>query len=233
MDDVLKTYIEGFDEQLGGGMSKGHVVLISGPPGSMKSSLSLHICYNNLVADGTKSLYISLEERKESLTKSMKMLNMGDFDEKGLIIADLGKLRAAYKETDQTQDWFTILRSYIHKRVTEENIKIVVIDSLTALYTLSDLMNPRQHIFRFFSFLKGLGINTLLTSEVAGDSIYGMYHEDFLADGTLLLKFYEASDTSIQLRIRIVKMRHSKHYQGYMALLIKNGKFMVTPVISD
>ena len=41
--DRLKTYVEGLDEQLSGGIKKGHVILLAGPPGAMKSSMALNM----------------------------------------------------------------------------------------------------------------------------------------------------------------------------------------------
>jgi KaiC/GvpD/RAD55 family RecA-like ATPase len=43
----FKTYIRGFDEEIEGGIPQGHVVLVAGPPGTMKSSLAYSILYNN------------------------------------------------------------------------------------------------------------------------------------------------------------------------------------------
>ena len=45
--ELLRTYIEGLDEELGGGIQKGHVVLVSGTPGTMKSSSILYMMYQN------------------------------------------------------------------------------------------------------------------------------------------------------------------------------------------
>ena len=53
MKPRVKTYIQGLDEQMSGGVPKGHVVLISGMPGTMKSSVAFNILYNN----GTGSNY--------------------------------------------------------------------------------------------------------------------------------------------------------------------------------
>ena len=57
------TYIEGLDETLGGGLPAGHVVLLSGLPGTMKSTLSYSILHWNARERGAKCLYVSLEHR--------------------------------------------------------------------------------------------------------------------------------------------------------------------------
>ena len=38
--ELVKTYIKGFDEKLGGGIPEGSVVLVVGEPGTMKSSVA-------------------------------------------------------------------------------------------------------------------------------------------------------------------------------------------------
>ena len=45
-DGYVKTYIEGFDEKLQGGIPKGSVVLLVGQPGTMKSSVAYNMLYN-------------------------------------------------------------------------------------------------------------------------------------------------------------------------------------------
>lgn len=235
MSGMIQTYIEGFDYELGGGIPEGHTILLSGTPGTMKSSLALNILYNNMKNADKKCLYISLEESKKSLTKMMKNLGMDEFDEEQLFIVDLGKLRLDYKEADEELDWFNILYGYLKRRVEEEGVSIVAIDSITALYSLVNLKNPRQELFHFFGFLKSLEITTILITEMpygSVDMVYP-YREDFLTDGNLLLKLHDVGETDVQLRIRCVKMRHTNHQRGYFALMHRGNRFMVTSVISD
>ena len=200
----------------------------------MKSSVCLNLLYNNQKLGGNKGLYISLEESKESLMIGMEILNICDFDEKDLFIVDLGKLRLEYDEIEEAEDWMKIITDYLSMRVKAEGFKVVVIDSLTALYSLIELDNPRHQLFHFFGFLKRLGVTTFLISEMQpGSDMYGPYREDFLADGTFLLKLHEVGETDVQPRIRCVKMRHVKHQRGYYVLIHRGNRFTVTPVISE
>ena len=231
--NLIKTYIDGFDDALGGGIPEGHTVLISGTPGTMKSSICLNLLYKNQKIANKRSLYISLEETKDSLLTGMARLNMRDFNDKDLFIVDLARLRMEYDEVDQMQDWMRFVTEYLTRRVKEDKIDIVAIDSLTALYSLIELENPRQQLFHFFGFLKRLGVTSFLISEMhPGSEEFGPYREDFLADGNIMLKLHEVGDTDIQLRIRCVKMRHVKHDRIYFVLMHRGEKFMVTSVIS-
>ena len=230
----VKTFIEGLDERLGGGIKKGHVILLAGTPGTMKSSIALNVIYNNSYLKGLKVLYISIEESRESLLMAMKNLGMTDIDSSKIFIVDIGRLRLEHSDADIGRDWFRILKEYLRKKVEVEGIDMLVIDSLTAIYALTTLENPRQELFHFFGFLKRLGVTSILISETESDGkSFGPYHEDFLADGTVLMKFVEVGESAIQLRMRIVKMRHSKIHHGYLTLLFKDGEFTVTTPISD
>ncbi|HSV42115.1 MAG TPA: ATPase domain-containing protein, partial [Methanomassiliicoccales archaeon] len=65
--DPIPTHIEKFDTMLGGGIPSGHLVLVSGPPGSMKSTLTYNVLFNAAKHSGLNSMYFSLEQSRESL----------------------------------------------------------------------------------------------------------------------------------------------------------------------
>lgn len=233
-EDRILTYIDGFDSKIEGGVRKGHVVLVAGTPGTMKSSIALNMLYNNVKNRGMNALYVSIEESKESLLEGMEKLGFGSFDENKFFIVDIGKLRLEHTDADIGRDWFKILKEYLRKKVENEGVEIVVIDSLTAVYSLTHIQSPRQELFHFFGFLKRLGVTTFLISETQQDGLeFGPFHEDYLADGTILLKFVDVGESDVQLRIRAVKMRHSKIHHGYLTLLYRDGQFMATPPIAE
>ena len=231
--DKVKTYIEGFDDLLDGGIPKGSLVLICGTPGTMKTTLAYSILHSN-ASNGSKSLFITLEETQGGIASAMEDLGMNSLDESQLYILDVGAIRMEHKQEEVAKDWFDILSKYIEQRVNEDKFDIVAIDSLAALYSLFPMDSPRRALYHFFGFLKSLGTTTLLVSEVPyGKDQLVPFDEDFLADGILLLKQHEVGETDVQLRIRCVKMRRSKHYQGYLTLIRDKDKFMVTRVISE
>src|SRR2546427_185246 len=77
----ISTYIEGLDEVLGGGFPVGHVVLLSGLPGTMKSTLSYAILHRNAKERGARCLYVSLEQTRKSLEDQMAAMG---FDVEGV-----------------------------------------------------------------------------------------------------------------------------------------------------
>src|SRR3989449_11456438 len=89
MEDIIPTRIDGLDQLLGGGIPRGHLVLVCGTPGTMKSTLCYTTMYNNAV-HGQKGLYISLEQDGEHLRGSMAKLGMTDDGDSRCYIPDLG-----------------------------------------------------------------------------------------------------------------------------------------------
>jgi len=112
---------------------------------------------------------------------------------------------------------------------------LVAIDSLAALYSLSHLDHPRRDLFHFFGFLKSLGATCFLISEVptGNNGKLSSFDEEFLADGILVLRHFEKGETDVQLRLRTVKMRRTRHEHGYYALSRNNGRFQLTRAISE
>ncbi|MCJ2531706.1 MAG: hypothetical protein LN413_05300, partial [Candidatus Thermoplasmatota archaeon] len=73
----------------------------------------------------------------------------------------------------------------------------------------------------------------LVISEIpVGSTRLSRYGEDFLADGVFLLRHYDVGETGVQLRFRCVKMRRTKHEEGYYALDRDPNGFYLTNVIS-
>src|SRR3989304_1867010 len=64
-EDRIRTAIEGFDEALEGGIPKGHVVIVGGPSGTMKTSLALNLLHVNR-SRGVRGVFVALAEGRES-----------------------------------------------------------------------------------------------------------------------------------------------------------------------
>ena len=230
----VKTHIQGFDEALGGGIPKGHVILITGTPGTMKTTLAFSMLYRN-VKEGSKGLYISLEENYEDLKGAMTDLGMDGIDDLELYLLDVSKIRLEHKEEELDKNWLEILMKYIEQRVKVNHFDLVAVDGLAALYSLHRMENPRRELFHFFGFLRSLDATTFLIAEVPSgeNGRLSRYDEEFLADGVLYVRHFEKGETDVQLRIRCVKMRRAKHEHGYFALIRNDGQFMITRPISE
>jgi KaiC/GvpD/RAD55 family RecA-like ATPase len=227
---VYKTYVEGLDGQMEGGIPKGHIVLISGPPGTMKSSVAYSILYNNARFDGVKGLFVCLEQTRKSLKFHMSKLGMTDEEiEKSIHLLDLSKIRKAVREEEQ-KPWLDILKKLLTDMQKEKPFEILAIDSLPVLEIMSNLKRKRTNLFHFFEWLRDQDYTTLLISEAATESPE-LLDEDFLADGIINLMMEKVGKIDVYRRMRCVKMRGVNHQTGYFTLEFKNGRFHATQVI--
>src|SRR2546427_659355 len=75
---LVKTHIRGFDEDvLRGGIPQGHVVLVRGASGTMKSSLAYYVLYHNAL-EGAPGLYVTLEQTAAGLLQHIAGLRLKD-----------------------------------------------------------------------------------------------------------------------------------------------------------
>lgn len=224
-DERVPTYVAGLDPALEGGLPRGSVVGIVGPGGSMKTSLALFILTKNRAA-GMRAVYVTVEESRDSIVRTMQRLGLGDAED---FVVDIGRLRLEHAGAEEIRDWVRVLEDYLSRRRDRESIGIVVIDSLDALAALSRMPEVRTELFHFFHFLRSMGATTLVVAEQ--DPVRpGVDHEvAFLADGILELRFSGVGEGKVSLLLRIAKMRHTNHSRDYFVLTYGPKGFEVRP----
>ncbi|MGQ0798245.1 MAG: ATPase domain-containing protein [Methanobacteriota archaeon] len=226
-NDRVPTHIEGFDAALGGGIPRGHAVVLAGPTGAMKTSLALYTLTRNR-ANGMRGVYVTIEEGRDSIAETMRRLGLGDAED---AIVDIGRLRLEHAGAEDVRDWMQVLRDYLERRHEKEAIGLVVIDSLNALSDLARLRSPRGDLFHFMKFLEDrLGVTTILiveTDDAAATPLDGRVQN--LADGILELRFSGAGEGRVELLLRCAKMRHATHSRDYFVLSYADRRFVARP----
>ncbi|MEM0448795.1 MAG: RAD55 family ATPase [Methanomassiliicoccales archaeon] len=232
----IRTFIQNFDEVLQGGIPKGQVVLITGTPGTMKSSLCYSIIYHNALNNRIKSVYMTLEQSRENLLQQMHTMGMDKEEAKEYVhILDLGLIRKSLTQLSAKGTWLQVFKMYAESLKHSLGYDILVVDSLDVLEMAAQLgENRRTELFYLFEWLRNLGITSFLISETAPEQMFqNKYDEGYLADGVISLKLHELGETDIQRRIRAVKMRSTNHKTGYFSLLFSEGTFKATQVITE
>ena len=235
----VKSRIDGFDDVLGGGIPKGSVVIVTGLPGTMKSSLAYAILLNNARDDGAKCLYVSLEQTKSSLENQMGAMGFDmEVARRAIHILDVGTIQKELGRS-ATKPWMDFLHRTVETKNKIDGLDLVVIDSLEALDVLARFQDRRSDLFRFFQWLRDLGTTTFVLTEAAPEPTFpafepGPNRDDagYLADGIVHLKLHPLSDVEMQRRVRVAKLRGSNHKTGFYALLFEAGRFSVTPAMS-
>jgi KaiC/GvpD/RAD55 family RecA-like ATPase len=236
---VLKTDIAGFDQLfINGGIPKGNSVLIAGGPGTGKSILCRHICYN-LVSKGKKCMYVSFEESKDRIIKSMEDFgwDVRKYVENGKLLIQkinpLDILRMKFGSIggsgSATELSYKIKPLVIPK---DFNPDVIAVDSLSAIIAASVTKdkNYRVYLQQLFSFFEETGATSLLITET--DPIPKRYSdtgiEEFLADGIVVL--YNIQKQEIRENaIEILKMRYGRHQKKTVLMEITEKGIKIHP----
>lgn len=224
----IRTYIQELDEKMPSGIPRNHIVIIAGRAGTMKSSIAYNILYKHAIEKHEKSLYLSLEQPRENLVFQLKGIGFHPDNVKDYVfIVDMSYLRKMLAGEEEI-DWMNVIETIVKNFVENEKCKIVVIDSIDAMYAMSDIKKPRTFLFYFFQKLRDYGITAFIITEMDPDSNkFGKYGvEDYLADGVIHLTL-ERSGKVVGRYISIVKMRGVKHPTDYFPLVFENGIFRI------
>ncbi len=205
----VTTGVQGLDEMLNGGFPEGHVVLVTGLPGTGKTCLGLQFLLAG-AKRGDKGVFLSLEEDAPALVTSAKQFGW-PVDE-AVKAGTFTILRLDPKETQQS---LHRIQGQLGKELAAMGAKRIVVDSVSLLNMLSDNETSRRTtLFALAAACRASGATTILTAEA--DPRHPEVSRDGLsedvADGVLVLGYSTAGDgRRVGLSLRILKMRRTAH----------------------
>ncbi len=231
--------IEGLDELTEGGFPRGKTIVISGVPGSGKTTFCIEFLYKGVLDYGENGVYITLEESPESVIKNMMNLGMDlkSLTSKGkLLLVDANPLRGETMLTvSGVHTGFIEFKAYglselIRQKVREINAKRVAIDGLTALLMhYKDDFERRLEIVRLLIGISGLDCTTLITTEHRTYELRKYFlMEHFLADGVIFLDMFQSGGGFVR-GIQIQKIRGIKHDFDFHLYRITDKGIVVFP----
>lgn len=209
--------VKGIDDMLQGGIPKGSVLGVSGPPGVGKSILALHFLLQG-AREGEKGVYISLEEPRKNIDNMIKSFDFSkefyDYEKKGLIVVR----NFNYSEYEK------INLDLLEKVQEDKDIKRLVIDSFNCFFDsienndIPELhVNVRKLINKSFSYLRKNSLNVFLVLEKNENTLVNFdYNIPYLVDGLLKLDYLDLG--VIERRVFVPKMRWTnqcKESMGY------------------
>ena len=222
--------IEGLDKVLRTEVAPPKIILVTGPPGSLKTSFCYALMSRYLKKTGEFGLYTTLEETVQSHLRNMESLgvdlslNMQISD-----FTDLREVDAVVSAEDQT-DYIAFIEKMIahFKKVHGSKFKMFALDSLGALYSLMEnTSNMRKRMFYFFKMLRENELTCLVIMERSanGDSVL-LGNEGFLVDGILLLGL-DRSRGKLVRYLQVEKMRAADHSMEKHAIETRKGGLTV------
>jgi KaiC/GvpD/RAD55 family RecA-like ATPase len=211
--------IRGLDKVFYNDIRAPKVVLVSGMPGSMKSSFVYSLLNKYTLQTGEYGLYATLEETTESYLNNMESL--GIEPNINLQITDYTDFR---EEQDDGIDYLAFTENMIKyfKEKYGDKFTTFAFDSLGALYSIisNNGTSMRKRIFHFFKMLREQNLMSFIIMERALDGeSHLMGNEGFLSDGIVVLGLRRKQGRIIRY-IQIEKMRATQHSMEVHALEI-------------
>ncbi|MRG93973.1 circadian clock protein KaiC [Polyangium spumosum] len=187
-EERMSTGVPRLDAMLDGkGIFRGSSVLVSGTPGTGKSSLAAHVVHA-ACRRGERCLYFAFEESEGQYVRNMRSIgvDLTPWLDEGLL---------AFHASRPTLFGLEMHLAHMHQQIESFQPGVVVVDPVTNLAMVASPFEVRAMLMRLVDFLKGRGITTLFTSLTAGGDAIEETDVGIssLMDTWLLLQFLEGS----------------------------------------
>lgn len=212
----IRTFIQGLDEILYGGIPERNIVLLSGGPGTGKSIAAKQFLYNGLVR-GEGAVFVALEEHPVSVRRSFRHFgwDITKYEKDGkfaIIDAFTGGVGTAAqrekyiaKQIDDVHELADILRQAIR----DTNATRVAIDSISTLYLTKPAM-ARSTVMTLKRIISGLGSTAFFVSQISvGERGFGGPGVEHAVDGIIRMDLDEI-EGKMYRSIIVWKMRDTK-----------------------
>jgi circadian clock protein KaiC len=215
---TMSSGIPELDQLLGGGVESGSSTLILGPAGTGKSLVSI-IFVLAAISRGEKAALFVFDEELGLLFSRMRGLGID-------LEAILQDRKLYIEQVDAAELSPGEFAHRVRKRVDDDQIKTVVIDSLNGYQSAMPEENSLiLHVHELLQYLNRRGAATFMT--VAQHGLVGDMKAPvdvtYLADTVVLLRYFEALG-SVKRAISVIKKRTGNHESTIREYRIgKNG----------
>jgi KaiC/GvpD/RAD55 family RecA-like ATPase len=243
----IKMGATGLDTMMGGGLIPERPYIISGPPGSGKTTLAIQFLLEGL-KKGEKGLFVALQEPVNEIKYNMESLGikLGSMQildansdvrryeptpvmeisskSKVLLLKNVDETIRKTSRFKSTVISVHSLQTMLQSEFRSTHYDRLVIDSLTALRFFCMVTEEDILLQSFLRFLSESKITALMTVETPED--YTLAPEMFLARGEIRL--HKFRDTGpIKRMISIEKFRGSEHDERSYPIEIRKGEGVV------
>jgi circadian clock protein KaiC len=222
-DERISSGLPRLDHMLNGGYHRGSNILISGAPGTAKSTVS-GLFAAAACKRAERTLYVSFDEGAAQIVRNLRSVNihLAPHLKSGVL-----KMHSTRTRGPNVEDQFDRLRA----KVREHNPRCLVIDPLSALSTKLSHLASADAAQQFLDFLKGEGITVVNTSLMDGLST-----DEATATGistiadTWIHLSYVVQDGERNRALTIVKSRGTGHSNQVRELRLSNEGVSLTDV---
>lgn len=222
----ISSGIPEFDELLGGGIEEGSSTLISGPPGTGKSSLAVQFV-KSATDQGQQAAMFLFEESFNTLLNRCSGIGLDLHApyESGLLAVH------QIDPAEMSPGEFT----HAVCRAADSGAKVVIIDSLNGyLNAMPEASFLSTHLHEVLTYLGQRGVVTFLVGVqqgMVGAMTTGL-DMSYMADNVLILRYFEARG-AVQKAISVFKKRGSAHETTLRGFNITGSGLKVGPVLNN
>ena len=235
MNEVLskkaKTGVQGLDDILSGGLTRCHVFLLEGSPGTGKTTIALQFLMQGAEL-GERCLYISLSETEEELRDSalshgIEIAEQIEIFElvppESLLDADQQQSLLYSSDLELGETTKLIFQAFERAKPAR-----VVIDSLSEIRLLAQSsLRYRRQILALKHFFSRSDATVLLLDDMTAENMDKTVHS--VVHGVIHLEQLAPDYGSERRRLRVVKYRGQSFRGGYHDFVIKTGGVAVFP----
>ncbi len=241
----VKSGIPGLDELIEGGYVENDVILVTGGPGTGKTTFGVQYLMGGILDYNEPGVLVVMEETPSRIIRNMWRFG---WDIEKLVSQKKMKLIYANPFT-YTKFVKTLENSPVSSIAARKNIgdtfrqiqaeveainaKRLFIDSITSLEIVTDQSEIRHTVSEFIKNLELLDCTTLISSEIQGKQPFSV--EEYLSSGVIRLHVLRIEGSRVKA-IEILKMRGVKHDETLHPYEIKEKGIIVYPaetVMSD
>ncbi len=233
---MLRDTVSGLDRVLRTDIDIPKIVLVIGPPGSMKTSFCFSVMSRHLANSDQVGMYLTLEETSESHSRNMKSIGIPATE--NVVVSDFTDIRELEDiGDDDFPDYIALIEKMVRgfKQKHGKAFTMLAIDSLGALYSLmDDDASVRKSMYHFFKNMRDLGLFTMLIMEGSvSDGRFYSGSEAFLSDGVVYLGM-DSTKGKITRFVQVEKMRACEHSMERHAVEVsKSGIQVLGPLLSN
>ncbi|RFP11782.1 circadian clock protein KaiC [Duganella sp. BJB488] len=223
----LSSGLPELDQLIGGGLEEGMSTLISGPPGTGKSTLAAQFVHAASERGEPCAMFLFEEARNNMLNRSTGLgMKLAQAMERGLLT--IQQIDPAELAPGQ----FT----YAVTQAVERGARMVVIDSLNGyLNAVPDERFLSIYLHELLTYLGQRGVVSIVVGVQQGMIGSGMsttIDASYIADNVIMLRYFEAQG-EVRQAISVFKKRGSAHERTIRGFQIGREGIRVGPVLQD
>ena len=204
----VSSGVPGLDDLVGGGMPADRLYVVSGPPGSGKTTLSTQFLVEG-AKQGEGGLFVSMHESREDIVEDMSGYGFGferavETDRVTFVDVFSADGKRLFQPPGKHRDASSLVNR-ITGFIESNGIERVVVDSTMLLEHF--LSGTENNTIQFLTSLKRTDATVVLISEMTDPTAYTDEH--YLAHGVVFMHNF-LEEGGMQRGIQVLKMRGTR-----------------------